>query len=767
MKAFARFVLRFRIPILAATGIVTLALGYFIKDTRINPDILSYLPKKDPVAQVNEYISGKFGGTQLAVVVLETEDVFTAGTIGRIASLTSRFQKIRGVQYVTSLANVLDIKKTADGMDVGNLIEPDALPRTPEELSRLKAYVMSREFYRGRIVSADGRATIVVCRLQESGDKPKIAREIRGIVAGMELPERVSLAGIPFQITEISAIVLRDLLFLIPIAAVLISLTLFLSFRSLRGVVVPLLSVGISTIWTLGIMSLCRISFSVVSNVIPVVLLSAGSAYSIHVLSAFNEEVTSEADKIGKSRSALGTMILPVFLAATTTVAGFLSFLFGSYLTMISDFGIFTAVGILLALVVSLTFVPALLSLLPIHAWTLGRARRDADAGGKMPIAHAVASLIVRRGWIILLAAAGILVVFLFGLPKVSREVDILSYFKPGTEIRTAEETMKAKFGGSATLQILVKGDMKDPAVLREMKGMEDFLKRNPELHNVRSVVELIEEMNDAMADRKEIPESPERTANLWFLLEGQEMLAQLVDADQKEGVIQATIGSVNSRVNTGIVRSVDGYIKEHASPLVSFQQSGTASIYQRVDSGIARSQLWSLAVAILLMLACNMALVRSVPGGLIGITPIVVTLFVLFGFMGFAGIPVDVATVLIGSISLGMGIDYSIHFLTRYRRELAADGDVARSLTATLHSAGKAIFINVATVSVGFIALLFGNLIPLRRFGILIILTMLTSGLGSITILPALLMIQPREIGRSIRARLHPIAVRIRGKKE
>ena len=136
-------------------------------------------------------------------------------------------------------------------------------------------------------------------------------------------------------------------------------------------------------------------------------------------------------------------------------------------------------------------------------------------------------------------------------------------------------------------------------------------------------------------------------------------------------------------------------------------------------------------------------------------------------GGVEIGGQPEERPTVLIGSISLGMGIDYSIHFLTRYRRELAADGDVGRSLTATLHSTGTAIFINVATVCVGFIALLFGNLIPLRRFGVLIILTMLSSGLGSITILPALLMVQPRNLRLRIRARLLPIAVRIRGKKE
>jgi predicted RND superfamily exporter protein len=139
-------------------------------------------------------------------------------------------------------------------------------------------------------------------------------------------------------------------------------------------------------------------------------------------------------------------------------------------------------------------------------------------------------------------------------------------------------------------------------------------------------------------------------------------------------------------------------------------------------------------------MFLCNLLLVRSVAGALIGLVPITFTLFLLFGVMGAAGIPLDVATVLLGSISMGMGIDYTVHFLSRYRHELDRGLDHRSALAGTLNTTGKAILINVLTVSVGFLSLLLGNLLPLRNFGLLIVVTMLSSGVGSLSLLPAIL---------------------------
>ncbi|MBE3063585.1 MAG: MMPL family transporter, partial [Spirochaetes bacterium] len=687
MNPFSDFVIRFRVPIIVATLLVTAVLGFFIKDTTINSDILSYMPKNDPAVKLNAYISERYGGTQLAVVALESDDVFTAEGLARVASLTATLAGIDGVLSVTSLTDVMDIRKSADGLEVGKLVEPGAIPRTAEGMERLREYVLGKDIYRGRLVSADGKATVVVARIDEKADKSRVAKEIRGAVEQMRVPEKVYYAGLPFQLIEIDRLVVDDMIRLIPLAAALIIAALAASFRSVRGVVLPLVAVGISTVWVIGIMALIRIPFSLITNVLPVVLMATGSAYGIHVVSAFNE-TGAAGDRRAGARAALAGIALPVLLAAVTTMAGFLSFLFGSYLTMIREFGLFASLGILLSLIVSLTFVPAVLSFLPAKRPRMPRRARSDAPRSVVPrrmrpgLLGGLGGLVLKHNRAVVVVGAIVLAASVAAMPFVKREVDIISYFRTGTDIRAAEDLMRERFGGSITIQVLVQGDIREPAVLHRMKAMEGFLRGQPGLHNVSSIVEIVEQMNDAMGDGLEIPDSRAKVDNLWFLFEGEEQLDRMVSPeDAGEAVISATLEKLNSRELDGFVRNIGRYASASSSPECAFQLSGMASTYQKMDSALKSSQIWSLALAIVFMFACNLYLLRSLSGALIGLTPIIFTLFVLFGVMGATGIPLDVATVLIGSISLGMGIDYSIHFLSRYRRELAEGRERAEAL--------------------------------------------------------------------------------------
>ena len=740
-NGFARGVVRLRLPILIATALTTAVLGWFLKDMRINADVFSYLPDKDPAVQLNRYIGEQYGGTQLAVVGLEAGDVFAPAALDTVRRLTAELEQVDGVDWVTSLANALDIRKVDDDLRVAPLLEAG------EE--GLREYTLGKPMYRGRLVSADGRVTILACRLREDADAGDTARQIRAAVEGLGIDGKLYFAGVPFQLAEITRLVFRDVLVLVPIAAALILLALALSFRSVRGVLLPLSAVLISTLWTLGIMNLCHISFSIITNIIPVVLLATGSAYGIHVVSAFGESAPpGDSSPPGESRRerasrSLSMVALPVLLAALTTMAGFLAFVFGSYLTMIREFGIFSSLGVLLALVVSLTFVPAVLSYLPPPAAERSAAGRPPRAGAR--VFERLGGFVLRRAKIILAVGGAVAAVAIAFLPMVRREVDVLSYFSRRTEIRQAERMMKADFGGSTTVQVLVEGDVLDPRVLAEMKRMEDFLKARPNMSNVHSPVELLEEMSFALIDRRELPETREQAASLFFLLEGEPVLDQLVRPDRQEALIQGTLATMDAHQLHSLIKDTEVFIASLGEGSCGFRLSGTAVIYSRLDSAIASSQLWSLLAAVLFMFLCNLLLVRSLAGALIGLVPITFTLFLLFGVMGATGIPLDVTTVLLGSISMGMGIDYTVHFLSRYRNELERGQD--NSLLATMNTTGRAILINVFTVSVGFLSLLLGNLVPLRNFGLLIVVTMASSGAAALSLLPAVLTLGAEKL--------------------
>ena len=742
MDKFSELVIKHRKIIIFLTILFTLVLGYFLKDLKINPDITSYLPKSDPVVKLYDYIGEEYGGNLLAMIALETDDIFNKETIEQINYLTSQFKLLEGVSYVTSLANVLDIKEGEEGIEITRLIDEYDLPETPEELQKLKTYTVSKDMYRGRLVSTDSKATLIICRLKEGVDKIKTAQKLKEIVKKSSVKEKVYYGGLPFQMMDISEIILNDLKFLLPLVGLLIVISLFLSFRTLRGVVLPIFSVSISTIWTLGIMSILKISLTAISDIIPVILIAVGSAYNIHVINKFDEDVVTNEDRVKQSKKALREIGIPVILAAVTTIAGFMAFVFGSYLTMIREFGIFSSLGILFALIISVTFVPAVLSLLP-------SMRKNGSLNENSQKKNGITQLMDRIGeWVLKnekpIIVGGIIVIFIsiLGIPQIQRKVDMMDYFKPGSSIRLTEELMESKFGGSIPIQILIKGDIQDPIVLKQMKGMEDFLKSQGDVHNPQSVVELIEEMSDVMDEGKVIPDSKDKVSNLWFLLEGEEIMSQLVNSDKTEAVIQATIVNVNTNRIRELVADIESYIKETNGSLFTFAQTGMPTIYQHLDDSIVRSQIQSLIIAVILVFICLVFLLRSFVGGLIGLVPIGFTLLVILGFMGFFGIPLDIATVLVGSISIGIGIDYSIHFISRFRKEIRKDKSELKALDRTLETTGKAILINVITVTMGFLVLILCDLVPLQRFGVLVAITMICSGLSAITLLPAIILL-------------------------
>jgi len=741
LARFSKFVIRLRKYVILATVVITAILGYFVRYLRINPDFTSYLPKNDQVVQSFDRIGDDYGGNLLALIALEADDIFKPEVIGDINNLTSELEILDGVSYVTSMTSVLDIKTGEQGIEIGRLINKYDLPTTDQEFADLREYALSKEMYRGRLISEDGTATLIVCRLQPDNDEIKTARQTKNIVEKSNIGEKAYFGGLPFVMLDVSNMIINDLKLLLPLVALLILFTLFLSFRTLHGVLLPLTAVGISTVWTIGLMCMLKVPISIVSDIIPVILFAVGSAYSIHVISRLNEGTEGfqyKDDGREHNANSLTRVILPVGLAAFTTIVGFLSFVFGSYLTTIREFGIFASFGVFFAFVISVTFVPALASYL-----NKPKKHSDSETQPNRSILRKFNDSALKHPRLVV----GVSVVFIIlagiGVPKIQRKVDILDYFKTGTDVRLSENFMKEKFGGSMPVQIMVKGDILDPDVLSAMKRFQAFLQSYDDINHAQSVADLIEESNFVIGEGRAIPDSRAKVSNLWFLLEGEETMTQFVNADRSEAIIQATLESSlqTDRVKV-IVEGINEYIENNNTAKYTFEQTGMPSIHYRLDESIKRSLIQSIVIAAVAIFITVFLLLRSFSGGLIGLIPITFSLLGILGFMGILKIPLDIATVLVGSVSMGIGIDYTIHFLNRFKNEYGISGNKRLALEATLQTTGKAISINVIAVTAGFLALLLANLIPLQRFGILIAITMLASGYGAVVILPAVILL-------------------------
>lgn len=744
MEKLSRIIIKLKWIIVASVLALTIFFGYQTQFLTINSDILSSLPDDDPIASLYKEIGTQFGGNDMGMIVLESDNVFKTEILQHIKQITDSLRYTDGVSTVTSLTNILDIKSSEWGIEIGKLVDEYNLPNKQSQLDSLKNYVFSKEMYKGAIVSEDGTATVVMFTLLPDADKQSVAKEIKSKVENLNLPETLYFGGLPMMMNDISDLILADIVWLLPIVFVIIALILLLSFKSFRGVLLPLLTAGIAVIWTIGIMVVTGYELTIISNIIPVVLLALGSAYTIHVLNSINQ--SKEKDRKQALIKALTYIIVPVILAAVTTAIGFVSFVFGAYLTMIKDFGIFTAVGTLIALLLSIFFVPALIS-----AFSMYRKKVETDQPEKEnilthKILQPLVTLLFKHPKYLLTAWGILLLLSIGGMFFIKTSVNMADYFKKDNPTRVSEDVMQKKFGGSLPVFVVFEGDMQSPDVLKMMIKTEHFMKEDPNIDMTQSVADLVEQMNDAMGEGKMIPDDKAKIAQLWFLLDGQDVMTQLVSEDLDKGIIQSRFASVDSKNIDEFTSKMNKFIQENKSENIKIELTGMPSVYVKLNDSLIQSQYSSLIIAIIMVLLIVGLMLRSISKGVYATIPIIATILILFGFMGITGIPLDIATVLVGSIALGIGIDYSIHIITGFNFHLKETGDAEKAIEKTILSSGNAVIINVLSVAAGFLVLIFSQIVPLQNFGILVAISMFGSGIGALTLLPIILILANRK---------------------
>jgi uncharacterized protein len=745
MEKMFQAILKIRWIIILLVLAITVFLGFQIPNIRINSDVISSLPDNDPDAVLLKKIGAQFGGNKMGMIILECDNVFTPEVLQHVRQVTDSVKEIEGVLSVTSLTNIMDIKEGEEGMEIGKLVDENNLPESPEELSRLKERALSKDFFKGVIVSEDGTATIVIFSLSDDADIQKLANEVKQKTESLHLPEKIYYAGSPMMITSIAHLISADLTRLLPIALLLIAFVLFLGFKTIRGVLLPLLTALISIIWVIGIMAAFGFEMSMVSNNIPIVLLAVGTAYAIHVLNRVDQLKEENLNKA--ITTALVSVTIPVILAALTTITGFVSFIFGSYLTMIRDFGMFTALGTFIALVLSLFFVPSVIS---AFAWENKSKKVETIKPVKSYLNKYILSPVqimlfkhtrgVLMTWI-LLTVLGIGGIFL-----IQRNVDIRNYFRKGNTTRVAEDIMSAKFGGTKPIFVLFKGDIQSPEVLNTMLQTGEYMKKSPGVIATQSVADLILEINAALGEGRKIPDEKEKIEQLWFLLDGNESMKKFVSDDQHEAIIISKFLSSDNNAKIEFDKYMKKFIKEHSTAECSIEITGMPFIDVTMDRSLIYSQLGSLAFALLFVIIIVGGILRSFFSGLFAAIPIVSAIIILFGVMGYTGIPLNIATVLVASIAMGIGIDYSIHVITHFNDSRKNGASIKQAMEDTIGISGKAIIINVVSVSAGFLVLLFSEMVPLQYFGLLIFLSMVGSGLSALTFLPVILIISNKR---------------------
>lgn len=570
MLAFGKFVIRFRVLILVLVAGLTGFFGYQALNLKVNSDIVTYLPPDKEAVHLFKKVGNTFGGNSMIMVALETDadSMFTHEGLTLIRSIAQACEQTKGVQNTVSIANILDVRKIEGGIEVKKLVPQDEVPTDPAVLAEIKDRALSKDMYSGKLVSHDGKLAMVLLRLAEGVDRGVLAFELRNTVNDVVAKHQAEakahysayFGGLPIWTAALSEIILHDITFLIPIVAIVLILILFVSFRTIRGVVLPLLNVGVAVIWVMGLMALLDMKLTMISDVIPVLLMAVGSAYGIHFINAFNEDLEPGEDPKQRLPKVTARIGIPILMAALTTFAGFISFV-TSYLSLFQEFGILTAIGVAAAFLLALTMVPAILSFLPAK-------KQAVSEGPDLPIMQKLLTRIGssaashRWAWgIAFIVISGLMV---WGTTLITRSVNLSAYFQDDHYIRQSDKVLDKHFGGVAPIQILVRGDIKDPFVLKQMLEIEKFLDSLPRVTGSNSIASLLAEINEQLNGRYAIPDSPEGVGNLFTFIEGDDILERMVYPTGSDRPSMALVQAFMSTGDSALLVSTSALVREY-----------------------------------------------------------------------------------------------------------------------------------------------------------------------------------------------------------
>ncbi len=693
------------------------------------------------------------------------------------------------VVEVTSISNTDDIYGSEEGLTIEKIFE--VIPGTPGEMKSLRRRVLENDLFRNSFFSEDGRRTGIFVELAMDEDDSenlystyialkRIFEENPGI-------DKHYIAGFPIVAATLRKVIDQDTQRFFPFVALLAVFFLWLTFRRPSGIAVPMLVVGFSILFTLAIMVVFEVPLNTITSALPVFLISIGVADGIHMFSEYRENRIEGLPREKAVCLMLDKLALPVTMTSITTAVGFLS-LTVSDIVPIFTFGIFVAVGTLLAMLLSLIFIPALLMVLPekVSVSQEGFGKDENLSSG----VHQVnfmdrliqKSLEVMTSWVllnarpVLLAALAICSISIYGLSQVKVESSLESYFQADAPLVIANRAME-KMSGSRTINIVItktgeKEPWKNPDNLKVVEEFQEFLANEPRVKRTLSLVDLIKRISYAFNEnRKEFNRLPngfeflesevifeengqteKRTvkreisgrdliAQYLVLYEnsGGDVLSDVVDSEYLNLNLAVTISSNSTTEEEKLLQSIEDYAVRQFPRGFSMTSSGMVPINVATSNEVVTSQIRSLSGSILAVFLMLALIFRSVTRGLMGMIPLVFTVLFNFGVMGFFDVHLDIGTALVSSIVIGIGVDYSIHYLSRMFHELGDGTELHDAISNTVRRSGKAITSNAVTVGFGFLALSVSEFLPLVTLSWMILLTLNISALATMILIPAL----------------------------
>jgi hypothetical protein len=735
--------------------VVGLSMLFAIQFPRIKTDTdpKHMLPATSDVRKYNDKVEGQFElhADWIVLGVVNEAGVLNTTTLAKIARITDEVSNISGViaPDVVSFTTADNVQATGDNLYARRVM--DTVPTTKAQLANMRKSLYENPMFVDRLISKDGQATAIYIPIEKTANGKVIADRIRTVMEKEKKDgngDHFYLAGDPVARDTFGAEMFKQMAVFSPIAGLLMFLALLLMFRNFVPVIACMAVAMVCIIWAMGGTIGLGIPIHIMSSMSPVFLMAI-STDTVHIFNEFYFRYKETGDKPRAIRETMRAVGRPLIYTDLTTVVGFAALAIGPIIPL-RVFGLLVAFGTLVLLALSFTLTPALLTLVKPERLAVLTAREDLHDSRTSRWLTRFAQWSIRHRKAVALTGVVVLVISLVGIQRIRVNNNMVEWFRPQSDIRVADTIMNQKLGGTATAYLVAIGDadgaMTRPDTLRRIERRQRELEQLPLVGKTTSLVDVVKRINRVMhGDNPKyevIPDSNEVIAQylLLFSMVGKPRdLNNFVDYPMRQGNIWVQLKTWDATAMETVMQRLD---HQTANTGLTIKPAGIAYFNLVWNKEVLWGMLYGFGLSCVLVLALMTLCFRSLRWGLVAALPLLFTILVIYGVVGFVGKDFDMPISVLSTLSLGLATDFAIHFIGRFRQrraELGGNPPLDEVLVWTVARPGKGVLRNAVLFALGFSVMIFASLTPYITVGLFMAAIMLLSALVTLLYLPAL----------------------------
>lgn len=743
----SKFVIHHPRAVITLVLIITAIFGYGLRyGLTLDVSPLGFIERESQASADFSQARKEFGPDDYLVAAVTCNGIFIPENIARLRILHEKIEKLSGVSEVLSLINVPYARSVNGVVEANRLISGE----NPQALAEARAVATSDRLYLGNLVSPDARTAAL--NILFKPDVPThtrhvLTKRIYDLVRQSGFSESF-FAGDPFTQWRSTEEIKNDLILFLPLTIVLVALLLWLSFRSTVAVLLPLLTIGIGLLWLMGLMAWLNAHFTILCLMLPTIMLAIGCSYMIHVVNQIgisditNRHSAAHTRKTDVLTEAMRFINLPVIVSALTIIAGFLSLAF-TKIPAIRSASIFAAAGAAVTMILSLTFIPALLSLLPQRAMEFrvglgGKMVRLLGQTGKFACSHQI---------FLYGLTAMIIIASLIGMWRIKIDIDYFHFSKPNSETSIGLAQVGKRLSGAVSFELIVEsrqaGAIENSGTLQRFAELQSFAEDLPKINGqgidrTLSVVDFVRHLNRAFHDNDQAYYSiPAEEDSVRELLSDRQILQEFLSSDGRKARILIRSNLTSSQHMAGMIREVETRGRQLFPDFRVFA-TGTFVLLNRTSDQIGGEQVKSVSIALVTIFLMLSLLFGSFRVGMTALIPNLIPVLFFFGFMGWSGINLNLTTCLVASVVLGLAVDNSVQLIVRFRRIQPETPNIRDAIIQSLRLSGRPIIYANIALAAAFAIFALSNFKPVASFGLLAAVTIIGCLVEDLVLLPA-----------------------------